>query len=171
MECVYCAVRNRSLNKIPVNEFDHNLTGIFSILEQMLSWYPRSAMHCAYSCSPPKCIKIWPQCCPQTKNTAQMLTFFPPLRNSSNPLTTLLSSFHNPLPCLQHTFTRRTSGHCLGALAAVYSLSLRNIRRSASHCRPTPPTHFLSVSVAISVWAKGDELCTTTVRSELRTHS
>jgi hypothetical protein len=137
MECFYCAVRTESLYTIPVNEFDHNPTRIFSILEQMLSWYPRSTLRRTYLRSPPKFIKIWSQCCPQTQNSAQMLNFFPSLHSSNRPLTTLLSSFHNALPCLQYTFIRRTSGHCLEVLTAVYSFSLYNMRLSSSHYRPS----------------------------------
>jgi len=96
-----------------------------------------------------------------------MLNCFPSLHNSSSPLTTLLSSFHNALPCLQYTFTRRTSGHCLEVLTAVYSLSLCNMRRSLA-LPALSPTHFLSVSVAMASNISMDNRVTCYLRQSVR---
>jgi hypothetical protein len=93
-------------------------------LEQMLSLYPNSTLHCVPHCRAPNInIKIspcaalprfnawtwgcnWVQCDP-----AQLLSL---LHLSSVP-----SSHPNVLPPLQPTCTRRTSGHCLGTFITV----------------------------------------------------
>jgi hypothetical protein len=58
---------------------------------------------------------------PPPKHTVQpksYASFLPCTRNSPLPITEL-PSLPNVLPCQQNTFTRRTSGHCLGTFGAA----------------------------------------------------
>jgi hypothetical protein len=56
----------------------------------------------------------------QTRNTAQILSFFPWLHTSNSSISSRVpSSLPNPLPYFQPTFARRPSGHCLGTFRAV----------------------------------------------------
>jgi len=51
------------------------------------------------------------------ENSPEMLNFFPLMHIPSYQIPiTVPALFPNTLPCFQPTFTRRTSGHCLGTL-------------------------------------------------------
>lgn len=107
----------------------------FSVQEQMLSWHPKSTLHCLLlmqpcpilnskfqsKCSPRNVIKISSHCGPPlpTQNSAQKPTSF---------LCCTLPTVHFPSPYLLHfpllylttsVFTRRTSGHYLGTCTAA----------------------------------------------------
>ena len=80
------------------------------------------------------------------ENSAEMLSVLPLLHISSYQIPITVPSFPHTLPCFQPTFTRRTSGHCLGILTAVNFCGCpRNSNKySISYCMP-PPNPFFSV--------------------------
>jgi hypothetical protein len=90
---------------------------------------------------------------PQQKNSAQILNLFPLLHSQTIHLPSpYVFSFPNALPCLQLTFTRRTSGHCLGNLPPPH-----NNKCSAPHYTPLFIFH-VSKGTAVSVrCVKGQE--------------
>jgi hypothetical protein len=86
------------------------------VLQQMLSWCPHHTFH--------HVLRVWPNMLiskfgPSTARTP-ILSLSLTLHTQNNPIPiTFTPSLPNALPCLEPTFTRRTSGHCLGTCRAT----------------------------------------------------
>jgi hypothetical protein len=114
------------------DQLDHDFPWVFSVLEQMLSWYPSSTLHCnaSHAALPITHSNDLAQLLSSAKSTSYILPF----------------SLPKALPSLKHDSTRRTSGHCLETFEVGISLSSPPFNVASLTSLP----HFhLSVSLSI----------------------